>query len=576
MYQIKFLNLRTVHMFSMQILFVFMFFTIFFGCASKKLAPPIVPDLNFKEIPDIPSQPEVELLEINEFINTDTVEDIYSLSDRSIEKNSVIGVMDFYSPENSSTGSLVADIFSTTLLNKGFKIVDRQNIKKIIDENKMRASGVQKLSEREIINLVGQVSSADYIIFGSLSEYYFDNYNSPVPYIVNNKNINRYLNELQEYKKLSSHFLEDRKKMMSVYYDYVVDSMIYQTCSGVVIDYTGVSKSISHNEEAYKNPVYNIDFVNSEPIIPTIGLNSKEIEKNMIILKNHMDRCLSRTKALFEESTDKIKELDNNMTLFQKIFNYKKSSYYKYINYKNENEYIQNLKELYNNIVINIRQYHRLKYQYNRHKLLSIPYSHNQIKKPKPEIKLISVVNFGINFKIVDIKTGDIINIGIASKRDVDIQEGLYKMLESIVNKIVNNKDRHLTTNLIKPKKTVLAKGDHKAQQYQEIKKMILQWANFWSTMNTDDYLKLYSKKFKLPKQISRKSWESDRRRKLNKNHIKVAVSNLTIQIKSESLASVEFDQYYESDNFNEKCRKVMNLVKENNKWHISKESCIK
>jgi len=47
------------------------------------------------------------------------------------------------------------------------------------------------------------------------------------------------------------------------------------------------------------------------------------------------------------------------------------------------------------------------------------------------------VANIGITFKIIEITTGDIVWIGQASKRDLNVQKGLSLMLSDIIDQLI-------------------------------------------------------------------------------------------------------------------------------------------
>lgn len=102
---------------------------------------------------------------------------------------------------------------------------------------------------------------------------------------------------------------------------------------------------------------------------------------------------------------------------------------------------------------------------------------------------------------------------------------------------------------------------------------MLNGWVASWAGKDVEAYLGFYSSEFK-PAKGSRAAWETQRNRALSKkNFISVSLSNVQIDLKTDSMAEVTFQQEYSSDNYSDKGKKVLVLVKENEQWLIQKET---
>lgn len=105
------------------------------------------------------------------------------------------------------------------------------------------------------------------------------------------------------------------------------------------------------------------------------------------------------------------------------------------------------------------------------------------------------------------------------------------------------------------------------------ISDMLNGWVAAWAGKDVESYLGYYSSDFK-PNKGSRSAWESQRNKRLsNKDYISVSLSNVQIDLQTDSMAEVMFDQEYSSNNYSDKGSKVLTLVKENDQWLIQKET---
>jgi len=100
-------------------------------------------------------------------------------------------------------------------------------------------------------------------------------------------------------------------------------------------------------------------------------------------------------------------------------------------------------------------------------------------------------------------------------------------------------------------------------------------WASVWSRRDIKGYIAMYAPDFQLPDNMSRKRWERERKRRLNKKYINVTIANPKITFVNCTLARVTFDQFYSSNNFEDQSKKLILFKKEVQEWRIIKESSI-
>lgn len=98
-------------------------------------------------------------------------------------------------------------------------------------------------------------------------------------------------------------------------------------------------------------------------------------------------------------------------------------------------------------------------------------------------------------------------------------------------------------------------------------------WAQAWSSKNLEQYFASYGASFKPAKGESRKSWEQQRRERINRPaKINVEVSNININATDENNAKVRFKQSYQADGKPIYTTKTLVLKKEGNNWFIQQE----
>jgi Flp pilus assembly protein TadD len=105
----------------------------------------------------------------------------------------------------------------------------------------------------------------------------------------------------------------------------------------------------------------------------------------------------------------------------------------------------------------------------------------------------------------------------------------------------------------------------------EEIRAAVQAWASAWSRRDMSAYLGAYGKEFEAPG--GRKTWEEERKKRiLGKNKISVKVSNLDVKINGNK-AQARFKQEYNADSLSVDSRKVLDLVRVDNRWMIVREN---
>lgn len=122
-----------------------------------------------------------------------------------IQQSDTIAVMAFEEPAGSGAGSLVADNLILALQVKGYNVVDREQIERIMREQGMMADGRTNLTDLEISRKLGKILQADYIIYGAITEYVSKSENIQLSARVDSEDRRRYQRDYDEFV----HFYED-------------------------------------------------------------------------------------------------------------------------------------------------------------------------------------------------------------------------------------------------------------------------------------------------------------------------------------------------------------------------------
>ncbi len=104
----------------------------------------------------------------------------------------------------------------------------------------------------------------------------------------------------------------------------------------------------------------------------------------------------------------------------------------------------------------------------------------------------------------------------------------------------------------------------------------LINWAGAWEKQDIDTYLACYSDKFIPPGHRGLEAWKKLRRSRIAKpDWIKVFIQNISMSKLSASDVTVEFQQDYLSDTFEDQSIKVVTLSKNGNAWLITSEKSL-
>lgn len=98
-------------------------------------------------------------------------------------------------------------------------------------------------------------------------------------------------------------------------------------------------------------------------------------------------------------------------------------------------------------------------------------------------------------------------------------------------------------------------------------------WAKAWAAKDMTSYLSSYSSQFDPEGSKSRKAWEKERHSRIvTKGTISIDLSDFDIQV-NDNKATVVFKQNYRSGSLVSNSTKTLEMVKENSRWLIARES---
>ncbi|MBF0452421.1 MAG: hypothetical protein HQK75_17090 [Candidatus Magnetomorum sp.] len=428
-----------------------------FGCVIIHpvwIKRPIPPESAYDEMPMPPMIPDHMLTPVEELVNTSTI--INKYVKKAVVAGRKIGVMDFTTPDQlKGTGHLVADTLSIHLFKNGLEVIERQNISKIIDEQDMRAESRQDLSEEEVAKKIGKITGSDYIIFGAVTQFHFENASLPIPYTIHPDLLQKYLKQLAEYEKKVKTFLEKQQKKVKNYYQYVENDLFSQMSINDMnrglhynIDVTQQSSCIgsmlfparAYRWKQYKsgqNIRWDYPYLFNKPVLPFVGVSQKWVENREKMLQHEIDAWKLSFQSLLESNDRQVSQQEYEKAL-PLVSMGEENAYKAYIQKSVKSEYIQKVKTFCKDVVDRLKKYDELSYQLRACRLAPVPKLESQFDFPAPATRFISIANLGFTLKIVDINTGDIIWIGQTSKRDVSVQKGLNEMASTVVRDIIS------------------------------------------------------------------------------------------------------------------------------------------
>ncbi len=112
------------------------------------------------------------------------------------------------------------------------------------------------------------------------------------------------------------------------------------------------------------------------------------------------------------------------------------------------------------------------------------------------------------------------------------------------------------------------------ADATSNIEEAVMTWAKAWAAKDMKKYLAAYSGQFDPPGSKSRAAWEKERyARIVTKGSISVDVSDINVKLSGDKQAQVVFRQMYRSGSLESNSRKTLEMVQENGRWLIRRES---
>lgn len=118
--------------------------------------------------------------------------------------------------------------------------------------------------------------------------------------------------------------------------------------------------------------------------------------------------------------------------------------------------------------------------------------------------------------------------------------------------------------------------ADKKTGEQDAILQVVEAWRKGWSAQDVEAYLATYSPNFEPATGVDRSVWEAQRRtRVVRPRSIAVQVLNPKVFQGTSTYARVEFLQIYESNNYSDQVRKLLELEKRAGQWLIIGESVL-
>lgn len=106
-----------------------------------------------------------------------------------------------------------------------------------------------------------------------------------------------------------------------------------------------------------------------------------------------------------------------------------------------------------------------------------------------------------------------------------------------------------------------------------DVQKATKDWAAAWSAKNSKKYLAFYAKEFKVPDNLSRSAWETQRKQRIAApKSIQVEVHDAKVKLIDDTHASVSFKQSYRASHLNVTSSKTLSWVKTAAQWLIAEE----
>jgi len=169
---------------------------LFGGCA---LIPAPAP-------PRSPEPPRFRAQSMEDVVNTRAVINFHRTGFRISDATAkLFAVFDFDTPVTvqspggrGGAGTLVGDMLTIALGQRGIKTVERQHLQRLLQEQGVIERN-RNLTPEEIARLVGQIAKADHLIVGAVTEFESANRDVPIPLFVPEDERDRYTKDYGDY-----------------------------------------------------------------------------------------------------------------------------------------------------------------------------------------------------------------------------------------------------------------------------------------------------------------------------------------------------------------------------------------
>lgn len=154
---------------------------------------------DLEKLPKFPTPPQVRYPDPDTVAVTKPLLDANKHAGLRLTKKKTIAIINFKEPANSGAGSLMADSMILELKNRNFKVVDRDQIEKLMREHGLMAGGKTKMTDLEISKKLGKLVQADYIVYGAITEYNAKSENISLSPVIRDSDLRRYDDEYRAY-----------------------------------------------------------------------------------------------------------------------------------------------------------------------------------------------------------------------------------------------------------------------------------------------------------------------------------------------------------------------------------------
>ena len=122
------------------------------GCTSLSIAISLTGCGKNEPFPPRTYYGSVEDMVIRDF----TINSVKIKKDKILNRYSKIAVLSFESPSDTQGGVLVSDVLSLLLQRKGFQVIERDHINKVLEEHNLMKGKQAAVSDLEIANKIGR------------------------------------------------------------------------------------------------------------------------------------------------------------------------------------------------------------------------------------------------------------------------------------------------------------------------------------------------------------------------------------------------------------------------------------